>query len=130
MPRLTYEPSVSSRATRAASCSRVSATVSRPLRWCGRSSLDALLGAGVGLVDDDHPLDEHARSVDAVRVEVAGLDELLDAGDRQPARGGDERVEVACALVEYEVAQAVALPGMDEGDVGDDRLLQDVRAAA
>ena len=65
-----------------------------------------------------HPLDEDAGQVDLVGVELAGLDELLDLGDGDPAGHGAERVEVAGRLVEDEVAVAVAPRGAHEAEVG------------
>ena len=43
-----------------------------------------------------------------VRVDLAGLDQLLDLGDRDPAGHGAQRVEVARRLVEHQVAVPVA----------------------
>ena len=55
---------------------------------------------------------------------LAGLDELLDLGDADPAGHRRERREVAGRLVEHEVAVAVALQGVHEGEVGGDGLLE------
>jgi hypothetical protein len=61
------------------------------------------------------------------RPDLADVDQVLDLGDGDPARGRAQRVEVARALAVDEVAGAVALPGVDQCEVGDDRLLEDVR---
>jgi hypothetical protein len=66
-----------------------------------------------------------AGQVHGVRVELAGLDELLDLGDGHPSGHRRERVEVAGRLVEHEVAVAVALPRPHQAEVGDDRALED-----
>ncbi len=42
----------------------------------------------------DDAIDENARRVDLVGIELADLDELLDLGDADFAAGGDHRVEV------------------------------------
>src|SRR5690348_6443247 len=116
MPRLTYCPSTSSSATRAASSSRLSTD---------RPPLDALLDVG-GV---HHALHEHTGGVHQHRVQLAGLDELLDRRDRDPSGGGAQRVEVLRALLVDEVAVAVAVLGMHQGEVGDDRALQHVLPA-
>ena len=87
------------------------------------------LSAACSGVSAHHPLHEDAGGVDVVRVELAGLDELLDLGDRDPPAHRGERVEVARRVAVDEVAVPVALPGAHQPEVGDDRLLQDVLAA-
>src|SRR5215203_3682692 len=128
MPRLTYWPSRSSWAARAAICSRVSAISALPPLAAGSRShgapLDPLLDVRP---DPDHPLDEDAGRVDLLGPDLPDVDHLLDLGDRDPPGRGAQRVEVARALAVDEVAGAVALPGVDQREVGDDRLLEDVR---
>src|SRR5262249_44212037 len=80
--------------------SRVSAPHGAPL--------DALLAR-----QDDDTLDEHARGVDRLRVELADLDELFDLGDRDAAGRGGHRVEVARGLAVHEVPEPVRLPRRD-----------------
>ena len=77
----------------------------------------------------DQPLHEDARCVDAVRLERAGVDQLLDLGDGVARRGGHHRIEVARRLAIHEVAGAIALPRLDEREVGMERRLEDVGAA-
>src|SRR5262245_34728302 len=113
MPRLTYCPSTSSSATRAASSSRLS-TDGPPL--------DALLDVRGA----HHALHEDARCVHQHRVELARLDELLDRRDRDAAGGSAQRVEVLGALLVDQVAVAVAVLRVHQGEVGDDRALEDV----
>ena len=64
--------------------------------------------------------------VDVVGVDLAGLDEILDLGDRDLAGGRHHRVEVARGLAVDEVALGVALPGVDEREVGDEAGLEHV----
>src|SRR3954451_21126697 len=97
MPRLTYCPSDSSRATRAASSSRVS-TRHRPL-------LDPLLE--VRNVYD--ALHEDPRRVHIHRVELARLDQLLDLRNRDAPGRRAQRVEVLRALLVDQVAVPVAV---------------------
>src|ERR671912_1535670 len=118
MPRLTYEPSASSRAARAAISKRVSA-ISVPLSH--GAAFDALLDVGA---DHHDAVDVDARQVHGVRVELAHLHELLDLRDAHPAGHRRERREVAGRLVEDEVAVPVALEGVHEGEVRGDRLLE------
>src|SRR6478735_9424215 len=126
MPRLTYEPSASSAAARAAISWRVRAMSvlsfwSLSLSKGYRATLDALFDVGADL---DDPVHVDARQVDRIRVEIPRLDELLHLCDADPPRHRRERVEVARGLVEHEVAVTVALGGVHEREVGLDRLLE------
>src|SRR3954454_23562468 len=76
-----------------------------------------------------HALHEHPGQVHAVRVEVSGLDELLHLRDRDATGHGAERVEVARALVEDEVAVAVTDESVHETEVGGDGLLEHIVTA-
>ena len=77
----------------------------------------------------DQSLHEDARRVHAVRLDRAGVDQLLDFGDRVSRRGRHHRIEVARGLSIHEVAGAIALPRLDEREVGVQRRLEDVGAA-
>src|SRR5215217_97545 len=125
MPRLTYWPSSSSCAARAASWVRVRA-MSVPPR-AGRPAFDAL---AFQANRPDHALDEDARRVDLLGQDLAGLDQLLHLGDRDAPGHRAERVEVARGLAEEEVAVPVADRGAHQREVGDDPLLQHVVALA
>src|SRR5437764_9715086 len=105
MPRLTYIPSRSSCAARAAICSRLSAIL--------RSPHGALLHPFLVAAALEDALHEHRGDVDLVRIELADLDQVLDLGDGDPRRGAHHRREVARGLAELEVAPLVALPGAD-----------------
>ncbi len=70
------------------------------------------------------PVDEDAGSVDGVGVQFPHLDDLLHFGDADLAAGGGHGVEVAGGLPVDEVAQAVRLPGLHQGEVREDALLQ------
>src|SRR5262249_14650628 len=70
-----------------------------------------------------------AGRVDLIGVELSDVDELLDLGDGDAPGGGAHRVEVARRLSIDEVAPAVALPRLDDGEVAGDRLLEHARAA-
>src|SRR5262245_49805470 len=92
------------------------------------SAHGALLDALLVLALDD-AVDEDAGRVDAVGVERAQGHDLLDLGDADPAAGGGVGVEVAGGLAVDEVPLLVALPGLDDGEVGDDAALEDVGGA-
>src|ERR1700710_2002622 len=112
MPRLTYWPSSSSCAARAASSLRVRA-MSR-LRRVGagrRGRGGARAGAGgaeLDLLALDADLDDALHvdpgEVDVVGADLARLDELLDLGDGDPPGHAGQRVEVPRGLVEDQVA--------------------------
>src|SRR5688572_2247185 len=93
IPRLTYIPSRSSRAVRAAICSRVSGGMSgAPL--ADGALFDRLL-EGRAL---DDPLHVDAGGVDLVRVQRPRLDQLFDLGDRDAPGRRHHGVEVARRL--------------------------------
>src|SRR5947209_10502499 len=58
---------------------------------------------------DDDAVDEDARRVDAVRIELARFDELLDLGDADLSRRRRHRIEVSRGLPVDEIAEAVRL---------------------
>src|SRR5271157_2507416 len=64
------------------------------------------------------------------RVDVSGIDEMLDLRDGDPASHRGERVEVHRCLVEDEVAVGVTNFGVHEGVVGGDPLLHDIAQIA
>ncbi len=67
-----------------------------------------------------------ARQVDAVGVQRSGRHDLLDFryADLAAHRGG--RVEVARGLAEHQIARRIRLPGLDNGQVGNDPALQNI----
>src|SRR5271154_3200073 len=88
----------------------------------GRALLDPLQGVW----DVNDALNVNARGDDMVAVDLARLDQMLDLGDGEPAGRRHHRIEVARRLSVDEIAFGVALPGMDEGNVGDEPGLHDV----
>src|SRR5512140_3399683 len=118
IPRLTYIPSRSSLAARRMIPSLSSFGMALPLPH--GLAFDPLLARR-----HDDALDEDARRVDLVGVDLADLDELLDLRDRDLPRGGRHRVEVSRRLPVDEVSEPVGLPRGDEGEVGDDPALED-----
>src|SRR4051794_2603096 len=103
MPRLTYCPSVSSRAARAAISSRVSGISGSLGARPHGAAFDPLVGRLLG-GQRDHPLHVHPGQVDLVRVELARLHQPLDLGDGDPPGHRAERVEVAGTAPEHQVA--------------------------
>ena len=76
--------------------------------------------------DLDDALDEDAGRVDVVGIEFAGRNQMLDLGHRDLGGGRHHRVEVARGLAVDQVAGGVALPGVDDGEVGEQAALHDV----
>src|SRR5688572_29214036 len=70
-------------------------------------------------------LHEDARSMDAVGIELTGLDQLFDFGYGMSRRGGHHRIEVARGFPVDEIAEAIALPRFHEREVGVQRRLED-----
>src|SRR5579884_3807593 len=74
-------------------------------------------------------LDENAWRMDMVRVDLARLHQMLDFRDRELGGGRHDRVEIAGRLPVDEIALGVALPGVDNGDVGEKAALHQVSLA-
>ncbi|KTR86391.1 hypothetical protein NS220_18290 [Microbacterium testaceum] len=65
-----------------------------------------------------------AGEVNGIRIDLPRLDEVLDLHDAGATGHRGEGVEAARGLAEHEVAVAVALPGVDEREVGGDGLFE------
>jgi hypothetical protein len=70
-----------------------------------------------------------ARQVDLVRVQLAGLDDLLHLDDADLAGHRRQRVEVARGLAKQQVAGLVGLPRLDQGQVRGQRFFHHVPLA-
>src|SRR6266545_2195128 len=107
MPRFTKSPSFISATARRMIPSRLRAIRLPPsaFRLPNRAALDALLPRR-----DNEAIDEDARGMNAFRVEIPGLDDLLDLRDRDPCRRDGHGIEVAGGLPVDEVSQAVPFP--------------------
>src|SRR5262249_49695439 len=124
IPRLTYSPSLSSAATRAANCVLVSG-MSRPLRRLVRTDSAAFDVLAPG-ADVDDPVHEHTRRVNLLGIQFAWLDKGFHLGDRDPSGHGREWVEVAGRRVVDEIPVPVAACGPDQREVGNDAVLEDI----
>src|SRR5436190_23576443 len=67
--------------------------------------------------------------MDAVRIDRAGINELLDLGDGVPRGRRHHRIEIARGLSIDEIADAIAFPRLDEREVSEERRLENVSAA-
>lgn len=76
----------------------------------------------------DDPLHEDPRQVHLAGIER--VDNLFYLGDGHPAGHRAQRVEVLRGGVEAQVAEPVADGGVDQREIGDDRLFEDVGAVA
>src|SRR5262245_41874824 len=74
-------------------------------------------------------LHEDAWRVHDVGIDLAGLDQMLDFGNRAAGGGGHHRVEIPRRLSISEVSIGVALPRLDKREVGQQRSLEHVVAA-
>src|SRR5881628_1808021 len=86
-----------------------------------RALFDALLPRG-----DDHAMHEDAGRVDAIGIERSWLHQLLHLSDAHLARGGSHRIEIARCFSIHQVAEAIAFPRGDEGEVADDAAFHHV----
>src|SRR5579863_4831990 len=76
--------------------------------------------------DLDDALDEDAGRMDVVRIDLAGRHQMLDLCDRYLRGGCHHRVKVTRGLAVNEVAGGIALPGVNDGEVGEQAALHDV----
>src|SRR5206468_7200450 len=74
-------------------------------------------------------LHENARRDDVVWVDGAGLDQVLHFGDGDARGGRHHGIEVARRSPIDEITRPIAFPRLDEGEVGAQRFLEDVRLA-
>src|SRR6185312_10840072 len=86
------------------------------------AELDTLLGGA----DLDNALDEDAGRMDVVGIELAGGNEMLDLGDGDFRGGGHHRIEVPRRLAVDQIAGGVALPGMNDREVGEQAALHQI----
>ena len=86
------------------------------------AEFDALVGAA----DFDDALDENAGRVDVVGIDLAGRHQMLDFGDGDLGRGRHHRIEIARGLAIDEIACGIALPGVDDGEIGEQPALHHI----
>ncbi|KAI6748308.1 hypothetical protein HG530_015588 [Fusarium avenaceum] len=84
--------------------------------------LDRLL---LGALDDT--LDVDARQVNGLRRDLTGLDNVLGFHNGHLCVAAHGTVEVVCGETELAVAKLVSLPGLDEGVVTVNALLEEIR---
>src|SRR3546814_260027 len=130
IPRLTYCPSESSAAARAAISSWLQpvltavSLISVAFRSRSRGGLLDLLAGGLLRRQLDDPVHEDTRHVYVVGVDLAGFDDLLRLDDRESSTHRDGGVEVLRGLVEAQVAVPVGDGAADQRDVCLDGLLE------
>ncbi len=83
--------------------------------------------SSVGHVHD--ALDEYPRRVHLARIELAGLDEFFDLGDRDAPGARAQGIEVLRTLFVDEIAVAVAVARVHQREVGANGVLEDVGPA-
>ena len=71
-------------------------------------------------------LDENAGRMDVVGIDLAGRHQMLDFGHRDLGGGRHHRVKIARGLAVDEVAGGIALPGVHDGEIGEQAALHDV----
>src|ERR1700761_8077173 len=120
IPRLTYCPSWSSAATRAANSSRLQLIVAAPSSWPHGLLLDLLHRVG----DMDHPVHVDPRGVHVGRVDFTWIDQLFNLSDSDPARHGAVWIEVGGGRVIDEVAVPVTFESVHQCEVSADGSFQ------
>src|SRR5579862_5367369 len=146
MPRLTYQPSGMSRASRSAICTRDSGlhggnvltfsftsafTASSPShRPKSPSQVTVLRHRRLAIRHVQHAVDVNSRRGDFFRIERAKFDDVLSLHDGQLGGCRHHRIEIARGRLVGEVAPAVSLPGLDQRHVAVQRFFQQIFAAA
>src|SRR5208282_1638120 len=102
-------------------------TVSLP--YCRRLRDGPFLNSLLEQLSHKDSLHEHARRMHHVGIQFSRLDQVFDLGDGDLGRGGHHRIEIARRLAIDEITPAVALPRLDECEVGPQRAFHDVGAA-
>src|SRR5580700_499901 len=77
----------------------------------------------------NNPLHVHAGRMHLVRLNLAGFNQLLDFGDSDLRGGRHHGIEVARGLAINQVSPPIALPRLDQREVGLERMFEHVRAA-
>ncbi len=77
----------------------------------------------------DDPVHIDAGQVDVIGIEAARRHDLFDLDDTDLAAHGGGRVEVARGLAEHQVTRRIGLPGLDDGQIGDDAAFQNIGLA-
>src|SRR5215472_6831960 len=80
-------------------------------------------------LSEHHSLYVNAGNVNAIRIELTRLNDLLDLGDGHMGRRRHDRIEIARSLAEDQVAPAISLPGFDQREIGLERAFHHVRTA-
>ena len=78
---------------------------------------------------NDEPVDENTRSMHAIRVDGAELDDFRDLGDGEIRRHGHHRIKVACGFPIDEIAPAVSPQRLDQGNVTAQRHFEHIPLA-
>src|SRR6266851_1626439 len=135
IPRLTYQPSGISRATRAAmaarsrglaeGCSRSLMSVST----CSTRILARRLGRRAPVSYFNDTIDENSRRDDFLGREIAQRHAMLRLRDRHPRGHRHDGIEVPPAAAIGEVAPTIRPPGLDQRYVGMQGPLQKIGAA-
>src|SRR5437899_8432782 len=76
------------------------------------------------------PRYEDSRCMDLLWIDLAGLHQALHLGDGDARRRRHDRIEIAGGLPVHEIAQPVPRKGLDQGEIGRERGLQNKVAAA
>src|SRR5580704_16271513 len=133
MPRLTYQPSGISRASRSAICTRVSGLHGgNVLTFSFTSTFTAssLRHRRLAIRHVQHAVDVNSRRGDFFRIERAEFDDVLSLHDRQLGRRRHHRIEIARRRFVGQVSPAVGLPGLNQRYVAGKRFFQQIFAAA
>src|SRR5690554_7111492 len=66
--------------------------------------------------------------MDLVGTQLPGLNDLLNLDDSDLAAGRRQRIEVLGGIAIHHVAITVGLPALDDGEVGAEGFLEDIRS--
>src|ERR1044072_2126000 len=83
--------------------------------WTGVAELDVLPGAP----QLDDALDEDAGGMDVIGIDLASGPQMFDFCNGNLRGGRHDRVKIPRGLAIDQIASGVALPGVDDGEIGE-----------
>ncbi len=86
----------------------------------------ALLNRFFEIGADQNTIDVVSGNMDLMRIKLADLDHFFDLGNSNAPGLGAGGVEVVGGVAEDQVAGLVGLPGLDDGQVGDNALFKHI----
>src|SRR5215472_4598650 len=128
IPRLTYQPSGMSRASRAAISLRAIGLYLATTSATGLFTAVSSSHSRFAIRHVQHAIDVDAGSRDLFRIQAAEIHNVLRLRNRQRRRHRHDRIEIAGRGPIGQVTPTVRLPGLDQRNIPGERFLKQVLA--